>query len=232
LPQQSFEAWDWELSQALAQAPPHLSIYDLIVEPGTVFAWRQGRGELLLPDDDQAADRLQHTHQRLQAAGYGHYEVSSWALPGQASRHNRVYWSGASWWALGLGATSGVGTERLARPRTRDAYSEWVQSHAGRQGDGPAAGWPPVEDLLLVGLRRREGVDLAWLQQTGLWWLERAWLERVLAGWIERGVVELSAQRLRLVAPEGFSLSNAVLSDLLAALERSEPLAPTGARLG
>ncbi|MGB0278535.1 MAG: radical SAM protein, partial [Prochlorococcaceae cyanobacterium] len=58
LPQQSFEAWDWELSQALAQAPPHLSIYDLIVEPGTVFAWRQGRGELPLPDDDQAADRL------------------------------------------------------------------------------------------------------------------------------------------------------------------------------
>ncbi|HCV57380.1 MAG TPA: radical SAM protein, partial [Synechococcales bacterium UBA12195] len=83
-----------------------------------------------------------------------------------------------------------------------------------------------------VGLRRREGVDLAWLQQTGLGGLERAWLERVLAGWIERGVVELSAQRLRLVAPEGFSLSNAVLSDLLAALERSEPLAPTGARLG
>ena len=58
LPQQSLEAWDWELSQALAQEPPHLSIYDLIVEPGTVFAWRQGRGELPLPDDDQAADRL------------------------------------------------------------------------------------------------------------------------------------------------------------------------------
>ena len=54
----------------------------------------------------------------------------------------------------------------------------------------------------------------------------------MLAGWIARGVVELSAQRLRLVAPEGFSLSNAVLSDLLAALELFEPLPPTGARLG
>lgn len=83
-----------------------------------------------------------------------------------------------------------------------------------------------------MGLRRREGLDLAWLQQAGLWDLDRAWLQRALAGWLERGVVELSAQRLRLLAPEGFSLSNAVLSDLLAALERSEPPAPTDARLG
>ena len=175
LPQQSLEAWDWELSQALAQAPPHLSIYDLIVEPGTVFAWRQGRGELPLPDDDQAADRLQHTHQRLQAAGYGHYEVSSWALPGQASRHNRVYWSGASWWALGLGATAGVGPERLARPRTREAYSAWVQAQAGHQGDG----------LGPVGLRLR--ICCWWVCVAVRGWIWPGCSRRGVGGWTALG---------------------------------------------
>ena len=94
-----------------------------------------------------------------------------------------------------------------------------------------SANWPPLEDLLLVGLRRREGVDLAWLAHAGLWNLDIAWLQRALGRWIERGVVEISGQRLRLVAPDGFSLSNAVLSDLLAALESFELPEPIGARL-
>ena len=164
LPDQTVQHWGWELEQAMEQAPPHLSIYDLIVEPGTVFERRHRAGQLNLPEQDFAADQLEYTHSRLALAGYGHYEISSWALPGHGSRHNRSYWSGAGWWAFGLGATSGVGGERLVRPRTRDAYSSWVQHHAGHQGGDPAL-MPPLEDLLLVGLRRREGVDLVWLQR-------------------------------------------------------------------
>ena len=230
LPDQTVQQWSWELEQAIAQAPPHLSIYDLIVEPGTVFERRERAGQLNLPEQDFAADQLEYTHSRLALAGYGHYEISSWALPGHVSRHNRSYWSGAGWWAFGLGATSGVGGERLVRPRTRDAYSSWVQHHAGHQGGDPAL-MPPLEDLLLVGLRRREGVDLLWLQRSGLWKSSQPlvmWLQQALKPWLEQGLAVLTKERLRLPAPAGFGLSNAVLADLLLAIEHAEPSGPTG----
>ena len=96
-------------------------MYDLIVEPGTVFERRLGRGELELPDEDLAADLMELTQRQLSQAGYGHYEISNYALPGHASRHNRVYWSGAGWWGFGMGATAAPDGTRQARPRTREA---------------------------------------------------------------------------------------------------------------
>jgi oxygen-independent coproporphyrinogen-3 oxidase len=219
LPGQADDAWETTLAAALAEQPPHLSIYDLIVEPGTVFARAGARGALDLPDEDAAADRLIGTHHRLAAAGYGHYEISSWALPGHGARHNRTYWTGAGWWACGLGATAGAGAERLARPRTREAYAHWLQQWAGAQGgDGPPWPAPPVEDLLLVGLRCREGVSLGWLARArGITPAAlQGDLEAVLAGWRRQGLVAWDGGRLRLLPPEGFCLSNAVLRDLLA----------------
>jgi len=243
LPDQSAAAWQQDLEAALAEAPPHLSIYDLIVEPGTVFERRQRQGTLALPEEGAAAERLTFTHQQLAAAGYGHYEISSWALPGHGSRHNRVYWSGASWWACGLGSTAGVDGQRLARPRTREAYGAWLQQRAGAQREGLAevGALPPLDELLLVGLRRREGVNLAWLEATGAWPQGQPLAEALaapLAPWLERGLVQLEGQQLRLVPPEGFSLSNAVLRDLLvwweqqgAGQDRPAPPAPSPAGL-
>ncbi len=238
LPEQGLAAWRDQLAQAVALAPPHLSIYDLIIEPGTVFAWRQGRGELELPDADLGADLMELTAQALQAAGYGHYEISNFALPGHASRHNRVYWSGAGWWGFGLGATSAPWGQRLARPRTRAAYAEWLAqaSPTGSPGPGsvpgaaagPGDGAPtpqdatqapglPFDERLLVGLRRREGVRLAELAgQAGVTSSE---LEDLLARWQpyrQRALLLQEGPRWRLSDPEGLALSNGVLRELVA----------------
>ena len=178
VPGQGRQGWRQQLRQAIALRPPHLSVYDLTIEPGTVFGRREARGTLELPDGDLAADLMEFTWQELTAAGYGHYEISNYALPGHASRHNRVYWSGAGWWGFGMGATSAPWGTRQARPRTREGYRQWLerqwleQSHPPAAADHGAAGMP-FDERLLVGLRRREGVHLGQLLrelEAGLNW--------------------------------------------------------------
>ena len=211
LPGQSLSDWREQLEQAINLRPPHLSVYDLIVEPGTVFERLEQRGALNLPESDLAADLMELTARRLAAAGYGHYEISNYALPGHASRHNRVYWSGAGWWGFGMGATAAPWGLREARPRTREGYATWLeQVDAARwQHDAPSAPQPaagmPLDERWMVGMRRREGVRLQVPQA-----LRRRWQP-----FIERGLLLHEGPRWRLRDPEGLALSNAVLRELL-----------------
>jgi oxygen-independent coproporphyrinogen-3 oxidase len=226
VPGQDLAGWRQQLRQAIDLAPPHLSVYDLTIEAGTVFARREERGELALPDAELAADLMELTARELGDAGYGHYEVSNYALPGHASRHNRVYWSGAGWWGFGQGATAAPWGARQARPRTREAYAAWLTDARGSAAltaptvaSGPGV---PLDERLLVGLRRREGVHLpGLLTEAGGPFREPhgqralADLRRRLAGFRERGVLLEEGPRWRLSDPAGLALSNAVLRDCL-----------------
>jgi oxygen-independent coproporphyrinogen-3 oxidase len=228
--------WHQQLQQALALGPPHFSVYDLIVEPGTVFARQQERGQLRLPDEDLGADLMEATAQVLRQAGYGRYEISNYALPGHASRHNRVYWSGAGWWGFGMGATSALGGKRQARPRTREQYAAWIQAGAwegelggAEDGDGPLGAGPPIDELLMVGLRRREGVPLRqMLGQQGLDSQAESELRLRLAAFEQRGLLRVEGGRWRLQDPEGLALSNAVLRDVLEWWQEQRPGVPAG----
>ena len=224
LPGQSLQNWEHQLQQALATGAPHFSVYDLSIEPGTVFAWRKRRGELLLPEEDLAVEMLQSTSVWLREAGLSRYEISNYAKPGHASRHNRVYWNGSGWWGFGQGATSAPWGKRLARPRTREGYRHWLES---QEQEGPDASLLadtarpiPLDDLLLVGLRCREGVDLESLAITCGWTpaqckthlaaLKQRWQVALDQGWLLR-----SGRRWRLSDPEGMAMSNQVLVELL-----------------
>jgi oxygen-independent coproporphyrinogen-3 oxidase len=231
LPGQTLGGWRQQLRQALTLGPPHLSIYDLIVEPGTVFERLEQRGQLDLPEHDLAADLQECSVAQLAAAGYGHYEISNYALPGHASRHNRVYWSGAGWWGFGLGATSAPWGLRQARPRTREAYGAWLQqtlqqgeAFAEALGDGM-----PFDERVLVGLRRREGVALqALADQAGVSAPALAALCRRWQPFVEQGLLRREGPRWRLSDPEGLALSNAVLRELMGWWEAWEPVAAAG----
>lgn len=223
--------WRGQLQQAIASAAPHLSVYELTLEPGTVFGKRADRGELRLADDELAADLFELTSAALTAAGYGHYEISNYALPGHASRHNRVYWSGADWWGYGLGATGCQGGRRRSSPRTRAAYAAWLadrQQQPAAAAPQPLPGGVPFDERLLVGLRRREGVVMAaLLAHAGL---EARYtgdhlegLRQLLAPEREAGLLLIEGPRWRLSAPAGLALSNAVLRKLLDWWERVGP---------
>jgi putative oxygen-independent coproporphyrinogen III oxidase len=92
LPHQTLEQWQESLEIAVNLAPTHISSYDLIVEPVTPFGRQYAPGAKPLPTDDTAAKMYELAQQILTSAGYEHYEISNYALPGHQCRHNRVYW--------------------------------------------------------------------------------------------------------------------------------------------
>jgi putative oxygen-independent coproporphyrinogen III oxidase len=239
LPGQTRADWQASLDRAIALAPAHLSNYDLTIEPGTAFGKRLRPGEQPLPSDDLTADMYRLAHETLTAAGYGHYEVCSYAQPGYQCRHNRVYWENQPFYGFGMGATSYLQGQRVARPRTLSTYRDWVRgaqsaSAATLTGDAP----PPdaidlLLDQLLTGLRLSEGVSMVGVRaQFGEGAADRVWQALqpdVLQGWVE-GVFtsgQIAAantpaselDRLRFTAPEGFLFSNIGLQHLFDAFD-------------
>jgi len=128
LPQQSLEAWNDTLDKALELAPQHLSLYSLIVEPGTPLAHWVETGQTPPPDDDQAAALYETAMARLGKAGYLHYEVSNWARGKEfACRHNLIYWRNQDWIGVGPGAHSHLRyplSRRLRRQLTGGGFDE------------------------------------------------------------------------------------------------------------
>jgi oxygen-independent coproporphyrinogen-3 oxidase len=129
-----------------------------------------------------------------------------------------VYWSGAGWWGFGMGATSAPWGTRLARPRTREGWARWLaEGQPGLERSAPAQAGAPLDEQLLVGLRRREGVALpALAAAAGLGPEDVAALADRLAPWREQGLLRIEGPRWRLTAPAGMALSNAVLREMLA----------------
>ncbi|KDD73628.1 hypothetical protein H632_c1984p0, partial [Helicosporidium sp. ATCC 50920] len=108
LPHSTPENWELNLRRAIDARPSHVSVYDLQLEPGTPFGRRFALGQSPLPTDAQAADMYCSASRTLQSAGYEHYEVSNFALPGRRSRHNLKYWLGEEFYGFGMGAASYV----------------------------------------------------------------------------------------------------------------------------
>lgn len=162
LPHLTLQAWEDQLQEAITLGSHHISIYDLTLEPQTVFGKRFEPGEFPLPTDDETAAMYRLAQAFLAHQGYDHYEVSNYALPGHRCRHNLTYWRNQSYLGFGMGATSYTHHQRVTRPRTLKTYQEWVDNFQAAKGHHSEPATPPEEQLLdrlMVGLRLREGIS-------------------------------------------------------------------------
>lgn len=206
-PGESVDDWRASLDQAVALEPDHVSAYALIVEDGTAFARKVRRGEVVMPDDDETADKYLLADEVLTAAGLGWYELSNWARDDEARcRHNLLYWHGHEWWGVGPGAHSYVAGRRWWNVKHPAAYAqrlaagESVESGA-EDIDGPTA---RVERVMLeTRLRSGLPVDV----------LEPALLPR-LADLEDRRLLDVVDGRAVLTL-QGRLLADAVVRDLV-----------------
>ena len=155
---------DWEdsLRTAVDAGVDHVSAYALTVEANTEYAARVRRGTQLAPDEDVQADRMAVAADRLGAAGFQRYEVSNWARPGAACRHNLTYWRGGDWLGIGAGAHGHWRGRRWWSMRAPARYAD--EALAGRTttaGEEVLDAATRRAERLLLGLRTVEGVATA-----------------------------------------------------------------------
>lgn len=124
LPGQSPDRWQASLELALGLDPEHFSLYALTIEHGTPFGHWTRRGLLPSLDPDAAADMYEWAGERLEAAGFGQYEISNWAKPGGECRHNLQYWRNQPYLGLGAGAHGYAGGMRYSNVLRIKAYIE------------------------------------------------------------------------------------------------------------
>ena len=218
-PDQTLPAWRAELRRALGLAADHLSLYQLTIEPGTAYEAAFRRGEIVLPDNDTAAELYAATADVAGEFGLAPYEVSNYAVPGAESRHNLAYWRYQDYAGIGPGAHGRITlNNNLLATRRHRAPEPWAdrvehQGH-GTTREDPVPPPDRAREMLLMGLRLTEGIDAArFAARTGVA-LDQALDPEILHRAIEAGYVIRTDHRLAATA-EGRLRLDALLPALV-----------------
>ena len=214
LPGQDADSWRDTLEKVVALAPEHLSCYGLKVEEGTPLWTLQNT--LSLPDDDLQADMYLQAAELLTQRGYEHYEISNFAKPGRASRHNMKYWTLGEYAGFGPGAHSDFGGIRYAYVRDLDRYCRGVEGQGDLFSEREAIS--PEEramEFLMLGLRTARGVSAAAFEAR----FQRSFAP--IAAVLERFCASGHAARRDgqfVLTTQGFLVSNQIISLVLDAM--------------
>lgn len=212
-PGQPADAWEAELSAALALGAPHLSLYELTIEERTAFGKRVARGELHpMPDDDQA-DLYELTQRVAETHGLPAYEVSNHARSEAAqSQHNLTYWRGGDWIGIGPGAHGrlSVGGERIATHAERRPGDYVAATSRAAPAPGETlSSLDTARELLALGLRPSEGFDFGRIETLTGAPLDAGLLDAFMDG----GLMAQRGHRIALTA-QGRLLADRIAAEL------------------
>lgn len=213
-PHETGPVWKSDLRQALDCHPDHVSTYQLTFEKGTQFWNRLQKGKLEEVSDDRAARMYQDAMDCLIAAGFEHYEVSNFARPQRASRHNCVYWSGKPYFAFGPAAARYLEGQRSVNHGSTTTYIRRLLQ--GGDATAQQEDYDPelrAREYFVFGMRMRRGIGIQqFARETGFQWesLFAAPLERDQ----NRGLVSIHEDRIQLT-PSGLLVSDSLWPDYL-----------------
>lgn len=219
LPGQTAKSWEKTLKTVTALHPEHISAYSLMIEEGTPFAAiyhedeqlrERGEQPRLLPSEEEERAMYELTAEYLGGKGYQRYEISNYARPGFACRHNVGYWTRKNYLGLGLGASSLMENERFANTSVLKDYMERPFSHTDRQRLSREA---QMEEFMFLGLRLTEGVSRADFQREFGASIDLMYGE-TLRDLKAQGLVEAAEGRIFLTG-RGVDVSNYVLAQFL-----------------
>jgi oxygen-independent coproporphyrinogen-3 oxidase len=214
VPGQTLAEWDADLRRALELGPDHVSTYGLTYEKGTRLWKQRRRGEVRALDEEAELALYAHAIDTLEAAGFGQYEISSFARPGCRCRHNQVYWANEAYFGVGAGAARYVRGRRELN--TRDLHGYMKRVLAGEPATFQSEELSPEDrarETMAVQLRRVEGIDRRAFREQTSFDLD------VLAGeelvrQVELGLLEDDGAGVRLTR-RGRYVADAVIERLL-----------------
>jgi oxygen-independent coproporphyrinogen-3 oxidase len=214
---QTAAAWRKELDLALARGPEHVSLYQLTIEPDTLFERMVNTGKMTIPDAETQRALWDVTQEVTARHGLPSYEVSNHARPGAECRHNLVYWRYGEYVGVGPGAHGRIVTTRGRRAQACERHPEMWLTCVETEGHGLVEdellnAEQEGDEFLLMGLRLREGIDpQRYFLLTG-----KKLSPSRISELIGDGLVEVTRENRLRVSSEGFPVLDAVVADLAA----------------
>ena len=213
LPGETLDTWKQDLQQAIALHPEHISAYHLIYEEDTALWKLREQHQVEEADEDFSLTLFTTLIDELTEAGYQHYEISNFCLPGLHSRHNSSYWTGKKYLGCGPSAHSFNGTSRQWNVASLSAYIDGIQQGNPDYEVEELDLYTRYNDLVLTSIRTCWGMSLSHLRSVYGETLYRYCL-RMAKPHLEQGVLEICGDILKLTR-KGIFISDGIMSDLM-----------------